>query len=109
MSASLNQQFATPIPTTRPAWFLEEIDVALSIFQATCAIQASEGQIVDAQGMLDHVQIPGIKSAWEVYWSAWNLFSPHSQLFLSETPAKSRVQSVEILEKHWKLVILKIR
>jgi hypothetical protein len=67
MSASLNQPFATPIPTTRPAWFLEEIDVALSIFQATCAIQASEGQIVDAQGMLDHVQIPGIKSAWRVY------------------------------------------
>ena len=86
MSASLNQQFATPIPTTRPAWFLEEIDVALSIFQATCAIQASEGQIVDAQGMLDHVQIPGIKSAWRVYWSAWNLFSPITHSYVCLKP-----------------------
>ena len=75
MSVPLKQQFASldswvssgsRLMSQRfhPSWFLEEIDVALSIFQATGAIQASEGQIVDAQGMLDHVQIPG--------WSAWN-------------------------------------
>ena len=70
MSVPLKQQFASldswvssgsRLMSQRfhPSWFLEEIDVALSIFQATGAIQASEGQIVDAQGMLDHVQIPG--------------------------------------------------
>ena len=40
------------------SWFLEKVDAGLSIFQAAGAVQAGKGQIVQAQGVLDHIQVP---------------------------------------------------